>query len=102
MNDDEILIELSTIDGKSCDNCGMIFCGCKMVEIGSGIPDYLESLDAIVPLIKKHLNGINDFVEFSDYFNRTGLRTPGYYKLFTASPRELCVNFLKFIGRWKE
>jgi len=53
MTTEQKQIAIAEFDGQTCDNCGEILCGCAMVEIGSGTPDYLTSRDAICGAVAK-------------------------------------------------
>lgn len=44
--DEELRVMLAKITGKMCDNCGCASCDCEIVGIGSGSPNYPQSLDA--------------------------------------------------------
>ena len=53
MTTEQKQIAIAEFDGQTCDNCGEILCGCAMVEIGSGTPDYLTSREAICKAVGK-------------------------------------------------
>lgn len=64
------------------------------------MPDYLNSYDAIVPLIQKQSNKIKDAIGvilWQDYSNLIA-----WHCYYDATPEQLCDATLKATSKWKE
>lgn len=71
-----------------------------------GVPDYLHSRDAIVPVIEKHWDSMTEqeqeaFVEYTDQDGKQWDKWGWIYLLFTT-PAQLREALLRATGNWKD
>jgi len=75
-----------------------------------GVPAYLTSYDAIIPLIQKHSESEKMlFGEWlaealgygEDWYEGWNMAADSFAKTLTATPAELCEALLRATGKWK-
>ena len=105
MKDEDILIEVARLDGWAQeehfepsfqDPAKMVSVGNRWVKenrIERRLPDYLNSRDAIIPVIEKHPDALPEISKLL-----IGNKRP----TFLATAREICVALLKAAGKFRE
>ncbi len=120
MTDQELIIEVAKLDGweqRECfeqsfsDPMGQVSVGlrwCRGSTIARRLPDYLESRDAIVPVIEKQgpiaRVQLIDFLceyKFEHYDGGDQMSQSDAAELIISTPRQLCIALLKATGKYK-
>ncbi len=70
--------------------------GRMWTSISSQMPDWLNSYDAIIPLIQKQNHAIKMDVQFSIINNEL------LHDCYSATPSQLCKALLRAVGEWKD
>lgn len=105
MTDNEITIEVAKLDGRKVEAFGegelSVVKGGWLEKVlrDAGMPNYLTSRDAIIPVVEKQ----NWRVHFSIIEQlQCGFKGDGRLACLFATPRQLCIALLKATRKGKE
>lgn len=118
MQDEQILIEVARLDSPQfvwlphTYNGKQTVCAFKAGEFYGPVPDYLNSRDAIIPVIEKQVEKSFSFrgkfnCELSkETCNRnlsSAVKEPDFiFQMLTPNARQLCIALLKSVGKFRE